>query len=99
MAVNKMDIPNNRFLAPGTWVRKDGRIIVGDGEEKHTEWGVVESCRLDETIGVYDCVIAFHANTFSQPTPEIPYHLTYATAGLVEIDKADVPVMKNGVLE
>ena len=99
MADNVMDIPNNRYFAPGTWVRKDGKFVGEDGEEAHTEWGVVLECTLEETIGVYDCVIAFYANTFNEPTPEIPYQLTYASVGLVEIDKADVPVMENGLLE
>ena len=99
MAVSILDVPENRYLPPGTWVRKDGGYYFGEIEEKRTEWGVIKDCWLDQTLGIYDCLIAFHANTFSEPAPDIPYKLIYATMVLVEINEADVPNKTNEVLE
>lgn len=74
------------FLPPGTPVRLDGL------QEGGPEYGVVIHCWLDDTIGGYDCYVAFFGHR--QPTgkpAEKPYVLRYASTSLevTAPDRAD----------
>lgn len=66
----------DRYLAPGTRVRRDTSF---DGEDAVTpEYGVVVHCWANDGIEAYDCYVAFFGDRFpaGQPT-EKPYILRY----------------------
>jgi hypothetical protein len=74
----------DRYLAPGTKVRRDA---YWNGEEHpRSEFGIVVHCWLDEEMGMFDCLIAFFGDVLPTGKPEKgPYILRYAAVGLAEI--------------
>lgn len=74
----------DRYLAPGTRVRRDA--YVNDDDTLTSEFGVVVHCWMDEGMGVFDCYIAFFGDVFPDGVPtEEPYVLRYAAIGLEEL--------------
>jgi hypothetical protein len=74
----------DRYLAPGTRVRRDA--FVNDDDHTTSEFGVVVHCWLDNEIGMFDCYIAFFGDDFPDGKPdEKPYLLRYAAVGLAEL--------------
>jgi hypothetical protein len=74
----------DRYLAPGTRVRRDA--FVNDDEHLASEFGIVVHCWLDDEIGMFDCYVAFFGDAFPSGKPaEKPYVLRYAPAGLAEV--------------
>lgn len=81
---NDEGIGENRYLAPGTRVRRDA--FVNNDDHKTSEFGVVVHCWLDSEIGMFDCYIAFFGDDFPDGKPaEKPYILRYAAVGLAEL--------------
>lgn len=75
----------DRFLAPGTRVRRDSEW--DDHEEVRPEFGVVVHCWKDEQIGTFDCYVAFFGFAgfpAAQPA-EKPYILRYAAISLTPV--------------
>jgi hypothetical protein len=77
----------NRFLAPGTKVRRD---YLFNGQQEESEFGIVLHCWRNEVMaGMFDCLIAF----FGEKPPsmgeleEQPYILRYAAIGLVVLEE------------
>ena len=77
-------VGEDRYLAPGTKVRRD--TFVNDDDHLTSEFGVVVHCWLDNEIGMFDCYIAFFDDVFPDGKPaEKPYILRYAAVGLAEV--------------
>jgi hypothetical protein len=77
-------VGEDRYLAPGTRVRRDA--FVNDNDHTTSEFGVVVHCWLDNEIGMFDCYIAFFGDDFPDGKPdEKPYVLRYAATGLAEL--------------
>jgi hypothetical protein len=73
--------PDERFLAPGTKVRRD--YLLG-GDTPATEYGVVVHCWMDEEVRAYDCLVAFFGEyppPDGQPDQK-PYILRYFVTSL-----------------
>lgn len=77
-------IGQDRFLAPGTRVRRDAEW--DDGEAK-SEFGVVIHCWKDEQINMFDCYVAFFGfDGFPTDKPaEKPSVFRYAAASLMPV--------------
>lgn len=79
-----MGVGEDRYLAPGTRVRRDAHW--NDSEHLTSEFGVVVHCWLDDEIGMFDCYIAFFGDTLPTGKPaEKPYVLRYAAWNLAEL--------------
>ncbi len=77
-------VGEDRYLAPGTRVRRDA--FVNNDDHTTSEFGVVVHCWLDNEIGMYDCYIAFFGEDLPDGKPaEKPYVLRYAAVGLAEL--------------
>jgi hypothetical protein len=77
-------VGEDRYLAPGTRVRRD--VFVNDYDYTTSEFGVLVHCWLDNEIGNSNCLIAFFSDAFPGSKPdEKSYVLRYAAAGLAEL--------------
>ncbi len=74
----------DRFLAPGTKVRRDAEW---DNGEVKSEFGVVVHCWQDEQAGMFDCYVAFFgfAGFPAYHPAEKPYVLRYAAVSLTPV--------------
>jgi hypothetical protein len=81
------ETPGDRFIEPGTRVRRDALM----NGEQYSEWGTVLECWWEDEIGAYDCRIAFDTNTSDEPDPNPPLVFRYAAVGLEIVDAADKP--------
>ncbi|PAX07700.1 hypothetical protein [Sphingomonas lenta] len=80
----KIGSGEDRYLAPGTRVRRDA-YWNGD-EHLMSEFGVVVHCWLDDEIGLFDCYIAFFGDALPTGEPaEKPYVLRYAAVSLAAL--------------
>ena len=77
-------IGEDRFLAPGTRVRRDAYF--NDDEHLTSEYGVVIHCWLDDEIGMFDCYVAFFGDGLPTGKPaKTPYVLSYMAASMAEL--------------
>lgn len=81
------EAPGDRYIEPGTRVRRD---VLINGEEQ-SEWGTVLECWWEGEIGAYDCRIAFDSNTLDEPDPDPPLIYRYAAVGLQSVASDDTP--------
>ena len=74
----------DRYISPGTKVRLDS--FVNSLDEVESEYGIVVHCWMNQTIGFYDCYVAFFGDEIPAAEPaEQPYLLRYAAAVLATI--------------
>lgn len=71
------------YLEPGTKVSYDGI-------EGVLEYGIVVQCWFEDTIGEYDCYIAFYKNDNEGKPVEKPYILRYAVNSLSVLSKGSL---------
>ncbi len=77
-------VGEDRYLAPGTRIRRDA--FVNDDDHLTSEFGVVVHCWLNDEIGMFDCYVAFFGQDLPDGEPaEKPYVLRYAAVGLAEL--------------
>ena len=82
--VEGIGVGEDRFLAPGTRVRRDAYF--NDDEQLTSEFGVVVHCWLDDEIGMFDCYVAFSGDALPIGKPaDTPYVLRYAATNLAEL--------------
>ena len=82
--MKKKKVGEDRYIAPGTKIRRDA--FWNDDDQPTSEFGVVVHCWLDEEISAYDCYIAFFGDEVPVGKPtEKPYVLRYAAVGLTEL--------------
>jgi hypothetical protein len=78
------EIPEDRFLHPGTKVRLDS--LVNDNDEVTSEYGVVVHCWQDQELGFHNCYVAFFGDAMPSGQPaEKPYVLRYAAISLTPL--------------
>lgn len=77
--------PQDRFLAPGTRVRRE--VTWNENDKVRPEFGVVVHCWKDDRIGMFDCYVAFFGFAgFPEAEPaEKPYILRYAATSLIPV--------------
>jgi hypothetical protein len=81
---NEQSAPEDRYLAPGTRVRRDA--LVNDNDYATSEYGIVVHCWLDDEIGMFNCYVAFFGEAFPAGKPaHKPYILRYAAVGMTEL--------------
>ena len=58
-------LENDRYIEPGSIVRRNAIFVGDDGEHFGSEWGVVRECWWNAEMGFHDCrvQIFFHSDT------------------------------------
>ncbi len=75
------------YLKPGTRVRLDA--FINDDDETTPEFGIVVHCWLEQSIGMFDCYVAFFGPKMPAGQPaDAPYILRYAATSLTVLPDA-----------
>ena len=76
----------DRYLTPGTKVRRVS--FVNDDAHLTSEYGIVVHCWKDESLGAFDCYVAFFGDQIPDgPPTEKPYVLRYASISLMPLSE------------